>query len=311
MLNDYYILNLDYYSDKTQYDVSTRKENLDFNKCIGYEKKDGSQVTGLVLDSNNSICDEQTVFFKTNKSFYSDVAINANKNATLNEINLTIHLDECGYTSIFEYTDPEWQIVVNYGDKPTFTLLAARHKVTGEYLSREILESVALIFDVVIVKEYHLTIDEMLSEVDNVKGREGYVILLANGTRLKLKFDWYRIHHRVRTEMRTRDIAELVADSLIDDVKSVIVESGENLALIEEIERQVVGELLAIQEYVEHEVNMSKGMLIKDVAAKYRKDACGWLILQHINGQEVKYIKFWKTNYLKKYPLKCVYNPNF
>ena len=298
-----YEINLDYYIDKTQYDLSTQQNVLDFTNAIAYEKEDGSQITTLVLNDK--------VYLKTKKSFYSEVAINANENIKPNEIELVKHLDEFGYTTIFEYYDPEWQIVVNYGDTPKFTLLCARHKETGEYLTREILESVAIIFDVTIVKEYKLTLKEMLSEVDTVTGREGYVILLKNGTKVKLKFSWYRTQHRVRTMMRERDVAEMVADETIDDIKSVVIDSGQDISLIEAIEKRVVSELTEIREYVENQVRISQGQDIRKVVDRYKKDLHSYMIIRTFKGQEVDYVKFWKDYYLKKYSLKCVYNTKF
>ena len=282
---------------------NTQQDVLDFTNCVSYEKEDGSQITTLVLNDK--------VYLKTKKTFYSDVAINANKNIKTNEISLVKHLDEFGYTSIFEYTDPEWQIVVNYGNTPKFTLLAARHKETGEYLTREILESVAIIFDVTIVKEYKLSLEEMLSEVDNVTEREGYVILLKNGTRIKLKFSWYSIQHRVRTMMRERDVAEMIVDETIDDIKSVVVDSGQDISLIENIEKRVVSELTEIREYVENQVRISQGQDIRKVAERYKKDSHSYLIFRTFKGQDVDYVKFWKDYYLKQYSLKCVYNTKF
>lgn len=56
---------------------NTQQDVLDFTNCVSYEKEDGSQITTLVLNDK--------VYLKTKKTFYSDVAINANKNIKTNE----------------------------------------------------------------------------------------------------------------------------------------------------------------------------------------------------------------------------------
>lgn len=166
-------------------------------------------------------------------------------------------------------------------------------------------------FDVNVVKEYQLTLEEALSEIDNIEGREGYVINLQTGLKVKLKFDWYRIHHRINTCLRERDVAEMVVDELIDDIKSVVILANEDVELINEIETRVVNELNSIREYVEIIPEKEKDLHIKDIVVKYKNDRFSWLIIQACKNQPVNYVKYWKTYYLKNYSLINVYNKNF
>ena len=111
--------------------------------------------------------------------------------------------------------------------------------------------------------------------------------------------------------MRERDVAEMIVDETIDDVKSIVVESGQDIKLIEAIETRVVDELIEIKKYVENQVRISQGQDIRKIAERYKKDSHSALIIRTFKNQEVDYVKFWKKQYLKQYSLKCVYNTKF
>ena len=281
----------------------TQQNVLDFTDCVSYEKEDGSQITSLVLNDK--------VYLKTKKTFYSDVAINANNNIKSNEIDLIKHLADYGYTAIFEYTDPGWEIVVHYGSEPRFTLLAARNITTGKYLPREILESIAIIFDVIIVKEYKLTIEEMLSEVDNITGREGYVILLSDTTRVKLKFDWYIKNHSIKTKLRERDVALMILEETIDDIKASIVNVGYDLTEILKLEYKINNDIKKIREQVINIINDHQYIELKDLCLLYKDHKLFSLIINEYKLRNVDYNKYYKKNFLKNFSYKCLYNKNF
>ena len=270
-----------------------------------FEKKDGSLVHPILVDKE--------IFLKTKKSFYSDVANLANARITNNVRDLCKTVCKYDYTPIFEFTCDEYPIVLNYDNTDPFTLLAIRHNLTGEYLKWNEVIDLASSYQVPTVVKYELSIDEILDNIKNLKNFEGYVLTLTNGTRVKLKTAWYLANHRLKTAIRERDIAEMVVDELIDDIK--ISASAENLDLtpILKIEHQVVTELTNLQDQVLEIVNEYKkqNLTQKEVAIQSKNHPLFGLIMREFLNKDTDYITYWKKNFLPSYSLKCVYNQNF
>lgn len=274
-----------------------------------FDKRDGSLITP-VMDS------ERVITFKSKKSFYSDVATKVNSGDFANQRNLAEFMMQNGnITPIFEYTDREFQIVVDYGEKPELTLLAARYNDTGKYVPWENLTSLANVFDVPLIKRFDFP-TTTLSELENIlkyaENIEGFVVELENGMRVKLKAPWYLRLHHVNTDLRERDIAELFIDEELDDIKSSISLAGKSLDKIEDIERRVSIEVEAIS----HGVTELAGLISveptrKDAALKYAKLPLFGLAVKQLDGKVADINAFWKKTYLKDYSLKCVYNENF
>ena len=278
----------------------TQIHKLNFKNAQFFEKVDASMLNTLVHDGK--------VYLKTKKSFYSEVAISATKNVTQNVLDLTLAIRELGYSSILEYYHPDWKVVMNYGKTPQFTTLAARSLNDLSYMKYEDLQRLCDKFGVNVVKRYNTTIAQVMTEVDTVKNREGYVILLENGVRVKQKFDWYRVNHRVQTELRERDVALMVAMETIDDVKARLREEGYDLTQIELVESRVVKELTTLQSDIDSCVAECVGLNPMQVAAKYKNHELRGLIMRKYKGQPFDLVDYWRKNYLKSYSLSCVYN---
>lgn len=285
-------------------------ENTQLHQVIGninevFEKKDGSLVHPILVNDE--------IFLKTKKSFYSDVANLANARITKGVRELSKLTCKYEYTPIFEFTCDEYPIVLNYDNTDPFTLLAIRHNLTGEYLKWNEVIDLASSYQVPTVIQYNLTIEEILDNIKNLKNFEGYVLTLTNGTRVKLKTAWYLANHRLKTAIRERDIAEMVVDELVDDIK--ISASAENLDLtpILKIEHQVVAELTELQFQVLEIVNECKkqNLTQKEVAIQLKNHPLFGLIMREFLGKDTNYITYWKKNILPAYSLQCVYNQNF
>lgn len=287
-----------------------QQSNLDFTNAIKMNKRDGSLIISMVLNDK--------VYLKTKKSFYSEVAIEAQqtyKNLDYSLDFLIRFLDDEGYTTLLEYTSPNYQIVLDYGKEPTFMVLGARHKKTGVYYDMKTLEILCKLYEVPFIGFSECDIDDLLSKVKTETNIEGWVIQLQSGQRIKIKTDWYRLRHSVKTKFRERDIAELVVNEQIDDIKSVIIESGLDISLLEEIETRVINELLEIQEYVDNAVKSVLNQDIRDIVVKYKNDIHSFLIIKKYKNNDVDLTddikKVWIKHYLKQYPLTCVYNSKF
>lgn len=270
-----------------------------------YEKRDGSMLTPIFNKYGN-------IVFKTKKSFYSDVANQANSIASISIENFCrICLGVYNSTPIFEFTHPDHRIVLDYPGESHFTLLAIRQNDSGDYFDYDTMKAFAAECNIPVIKRLDLTWDQLQKSVEGDRGIEGYVILLKDGSRVKLKTAWYSSVHRVMTEIRVRDVAEAVVNETIDDLKSLVALQGKSITPLEEIEKSVVNELLSIRSQVNTIAQSFIGELFKTAAIELQGSPYFALIMDTLRGKEPKIIDYWRKNYLKLYSLRVVYNPSF
>lgn len=242
-----------------------------------YEKRDGSMVTPVLIDGS--------IHWKTKKSFYSDVAKLSQSLVPRNVADFVTHCLFQGYTPIFEFTHPDTRIVLDYGKQPHFTLLAIRNNETGEFLSWVYLEALVAPFEIPTVKKYDMSWEELMHDVEHAVGIEGYVLVLEDGRRVKLKTAWYLAMHHTMTELRERDVVEAVLNETVDDMKSLLTSQGKDLAPVEEIEKQVAEEIMVIREEVKKIVCARKFKSIRDVAIEMKGHPMFSLIMSEIRSK--------------------------
>lgn len=283
----------------------TQKHRLKFYNSVFLEKRDGSMLIPVLI--NNKI------FWKSKKSFYSDVAVKAAECATFDILNFSRTLLNMGYTPIFEFTHPEHQIVIDYGKQAKFVLIAARHVQSGGFMSIKSQEIICAAHRVDCIRRYGDNAFQMLNELDSQVDFEGYVIRHPDGMWTKAKSKWYLINHRIMTEIRERDIALAVAEECIDDIKSSIVAQGMDITPVLEIEQRVVEQLKLIIEGTELLCTLIKAQPTqKDAALKYKDNVFFSLAMLLSRDKEPNYVDFWKKHSLKvDYSLRVVYNKSF
>ena len=278
----------------------TQSRNINFTDMRVFEKRDGSMITPVLINGK--------VFLKTKKSFFSDVAKEANASASKELLEFCEVCIKQGITPIFEFTHPECKIVIDYGKEPTFVLLAGRRMDTGEYVDISSLAVTA----VPVIKEFHLSVNEIFEQMKTLTNFEGYVVALTDGRRVKFKTEWYLRNHHLMTELRVRDVAEAVADECIDDIKSALSLEGKDLAPIEAIEKLVVDEIDQIRLDAEALLGCIRLQASrKEAAAKFCGNENFGLAMMLFDGKEVDYAKVWKSRRLKQISLRCVHNENF
>lgn len=290
------------------FNIGEREETLPHNlpwnsKYVVTSKIDGSMIIPVLIQDN--------IVFKTKKSFYSDVAIYANEMASENVKECSKMLLERNLTPIFEFTSPKNKIVLDYGKDPKFTLLAVRDMKNGIFIGREYLEFIGKEYQIDVTPKFEKSKDELFADVQTLKNFEGYVIQFESGMFVKLKTIWYNENHRIHTELRERDVAEMVVNETLDDCKSIVHLSGLDISLIEKIEERVVHELNEMRTEVERVVDKTLTMNVKEIAIEYKKHFLFSLIMKAVREQEPDYVEFWKRNFLRHYSLDCVYNSNF
>lgn len=278
---------------------------IDYEGAEYYEKRDGSMLLPVKVSHDK-------VVFKTKKSFYSDVAIEADACAPKNVRELSLLLINLGLTPIFEYTSPNWKIVLDYGQRPQFYLLAARYINSGRYIQYGFLRSIANRFDVPLIQKYDINKEAVQYNVLHTRNFEGFVILQPNGVRVKQKTNWYLINHRLMTELRERDVALAVADEAIDDIKSELTREGKDLSPVLEIESKVVAQIEQLIADTEKLVELiAAEPTRKDAALKHHRHRLFPLAIKKWEGKEPRYIQFWKQHFLDAFSLCGVYNKNF
>ena len=298
---------------------STRIENLDWTKVVRVmDKRDGSMIHTVMTSSG--------VRLKSKKTFDSDVAKAAeawmrsqSEQRVLSFVNTVVAQNS---TAIFEWTAPDARIVLFYPEAE-LRLLHVRHNETGEYLDHEVMKAWAAEFGVNCVDEVDEFFDvmdvykdgqwvgstraldwrEMLEAAKTREGIEGWVVQFENGDMVKLKTDWYLKRHRAMTFVRERDIAQLVLDEGLDDMKSLLVGEGVGISEILEIEAEVVRQLNRVRHWVEEVIAKDGNMPRKEFAIQYQKShgEYGWfgLLMTRYGGKEPNYKDWYAKNALK------------
>lgn len=279
------------------------------------KKRDGSMITPVLLPNGE-------LDFKTKKSFDSDVAKLAKEYIkTLPEF-VEVCKDWCtsGYTPIFEFTHPDSEIVINYGDQPTLTLLAVRNINTGHYCSLADWVSV----DYNVIEEAPFEVFVQLEEAQsNLEGEEGWVLELIdpaslNSSRVKFKTQWYIDRHRL-LDLRERDVADAVIEDKIDDLRESMVAAGADLMRLYEIQQRVVAELtslmdvsVALLEQAKNNDDTQKGVaLFMQNGYKEFLPVVMALFAGDESKAERNNKKLWERTFREGYKLRSIVNSKF
>lgn len=127
-----------------------------------------------------------------------------------------------GCTPIFEWVAPNNRIVLKY-DEPQLVLLGVRELQSGNYLSYQRMQD-ARFYDIPIVPLYEM--NDPAQEIEALRameGMEGVVLVFQDGTRVKVKTDWYAGLHRVKSRLaRERDVVGMVMENTIDDALQLL-----------------------------------------------------------------------------------------
>lgn len=215
------------------------------------DKLDGSMIAGFV-DA------DQEVVFHTRGGF-SAQARAARALASDALIRLVREVYVAGYTPIFEWTSPRNRVVIKY-DADALTLLAIRHRLTGVYMPKSDLETIAATHRIP-ARQVHgqgpRTIEELKRLIDDVRameGEEGRVLVFENGHRIKLKGDQYRLHHKIISDIRSeKNALRAWADNAIDDIAVVLDDDrGEMLQEFgNTIDRIMLGRVAMIEDLLD------------------------------------------------------------
>ena len=173
-----------------------------------WEKMDGSLGILFYYEGEWIIC--------TKGSFTSTQAISAG-GLLRNKYSKPLSSIDKSYTYLFEIIIPGNRIVVDYGDSEQLFLLGVIETSNGreinlsDYATRYVYEDMG--FDVVkCYSDYFRGSKSYMALKDIVKDdKEGFIVLFANGDRIKIKGDEYIRLHKIMTAFSTISIWECLS----------------------------------------------------------------------------------------------------
>lgn len=282
----------------------TLVDAIDWSQVIRVmDKRDGSMIHTVDMKSELG-----NFTFKSKKSYTSDVALQATafvKKSERGYIDMCEFLVSKGKTPVFEWTSPTARIVLAYHED-NMTLLHIRDNVTGEYFTRWQLEELCKLFNVPIVDHRDDVMETILKDpksavqklYDETESVEGWVIQFKNGDMVKLKTKWYMDRHHAMTFLRTRDIAKMVIDESIDDLKSKLVGDGIDVSQIVEIENKVLDQIRLIETELDALFATTVGKDRKTVAMENTGHKLFGMLMQKYSGKEPDVPAYFAKNYL-------------
>ena len=311
---------------------STQFESIDWDKVTRImEKRDGSMIHTVKWNSWKNVFHatpdldivlhiEANFTLKSKKSFTSDVVIAAKKYLLSDYVDkggwkgeplikryvaLGNYLTERDQTGIFEFTSPVARIVIGYKE-PSLHLLHVRDNMTGRYLPQAELVELTVKFDVPLV--YSVPIIQPVKEQvrlylktqteDSAPDLEGWVIQFENGDMVKLKTKWYMDRHSAFTFLRNRDIARMVLDETLDDLKAKLVGDGIDITPILEIEGKVVACIRLLEIEIEELFLTTVDKDRKTVALEHKGHRLFGLLMQKYSSREPDVKRFFEKNQL-------------
>jgi len=210
-------------------------QNVDLNsvKEVMF-KVDGSLISTYI--HNGHLC------VKTKGSLASDQAIAAGKllqnveNVSFFQELLT--LEQNGYTVNMEYVGPTNRIVLGY-ENEDLIVLGIRDRETGKYFYPNPNQYPHLAAKWVSKVMFSNPI-ELINNVKQLTGIEGYVIRLSTGQHIKVKCDWYVSLHLTKDSINSpRRLYEVILDEGADDLLAMFYSDTIAVKLINEMKENV------------------------------------------------------------------------
>lgn len=263
------------------------------------DKRDGSMIHTVNIDGQ--------VYFKSKKSFESDVAKAATEWITRPEnagyMQLSEYCAQSDQTAIFEWTSPTARIVLAYPEDG-LQLLHIRNNLTGEYQDLAHLKILAHNWKVKLVDSYTATsLAELLKIAETIEGIEGWIAQFEDGNMVKIKTKWYMDRHHAMTFLRERDVAKMVIDESIDDLKAKLVSDGLDISKILHIEHLVINTIENMVNEVKREYECVKDLERKAVAEKLNGHVYFKMIMDLYSGKVPRYAHYFEKYYLSNFSL--------
>lgn len=280
--------------------------NLDFSKDnIQYimDKLDGSLISTVKIG--------QEFTLKSKTSLNSEQARDAW--ALLNTPEYKHLFDYCrrmvcaGNTVNFEWMSPTNRIVIGY-EKPMLRVLNVRNNANGCYVARDIVE-----LDV--GRDYMVNIvpvpedsEKWIKSIENMKGIEGFVIVLKSGLWVKQKVIEYCILHKTKDGINSdRKLFEACIMETSDDLRGLFSDDLTAITRITEMEFKVSKIYNHLSTLIDNFYNENKHLDRKSFAIKGTAELSQYgvfgLAMNKYVGKECDLKSFMIKNY-KSYGIK-------
>ncbi len=176
-------------------------------------------------------------------------------------------------TLLFEIIYPSNRIVIDYGQREDLSLLAARDRHTGKYLSLPELKRLAMLHGFSMPKIY--TFDDVDELIENTAAldadAEGYVVEFSDGQRFKFKGLRYVELHRI--------ISRLTFKSVLNEM-----ENGTIAEFLEFVPDEFLGDthewMYSIKETI-YKVKVECKSAFENAPKDTRKDFALWAMANH------------------------------
>ena len=233
---------------------------LDLTQVVGIEEKaDGSLMSTYLHNGELRL--------KSKGSLFSDQALaamkwldrHANEAFKADLLTLTRHDN----TINLEWCSPEHRIVLGYME-PTLKVLNIRVNESGVYHP---MTSAWVPYSV-----QNVQVDDPVAFVASIPSMtdiEGFVLLMANGQRIKIKTEWYlSLHHAKDSVNNPRRLFECILEEGVDDLRSMFSADPLAMRLIDEMQIKVNHLYNNMVKMVEDYYVENKDLSRKDYAIK-------------------------------------------
>ena len=264
--------------------------NVDLSKTVEIsEKADGSLISTFI-NGNGEVDVKSRTSLESSQAVAAYELLHEN-DRLLKEVQ---DLELLGYTVIFEYVSPKNRIVVHYPDD-RLIVLAVRNRLTGEYIPLDELTNYRELRNHAIRKVECENVIEFINSISTIEGIEGYVLLLEDGLRIKVKTQWYLERHRLRDNLTNpRNLGLAIINQKIDDLRTILSDDKDNLAIIEHNEHKVREIYHYVSTNVENFYQENKKLSRKDYAIKGQKEhrEIFPVLMQRYSNDDVDYSRF-------------------
>lgn len=267
--------------------------NLDLSRVERIEPKaDGSLISTFIHQGE--------LLVKTKGSFSSEQALRS-----MEWINIRPFFKEYlswitqnGYTVNMEWVSPDNQIVLRY-EEPQLKVLNIRNNLDGSYLN---VENTPLVDWYSKVDLDGKSVVEFINQVPSQIGIEGFVGLMEDGLRFKIKTDWYLALHKSKDSISSdRRLYEAVLSEAIDDLRVMFHTDGIVINRIDNMQEFVTRTYNNLANDVEMYYQSNRDLPRKEYAIQAQKQLNHHkfsLAMQRYSGKEVDYkqymLKKWK-----------------
>lgn len=244
---------------------------LDLSTVVAVEEKaDGSMISTYLHVHDSG---EAELRLKSRKSLFGDQAIAAQQWLLLN-MNLREELRSLAtrdYTINMEWVAPDNRIVLDY-QRPALRVLNIRNNRDGSYVSIDTLpESYQAIrahrISTLNIDDLDVSVAAFIAGIPDMTDREGFVVQLDSGQRVKIKTSWYlALHHTKDNVNSPRRLFEAVLEDATDDLKSLFHDDQAALQTILDMESFVQQQYRQMVNTVEQFYERNKTLSRKDYA---------------------------------------------